>query len=260
LDDVARRAGVSRQTVSNAINAPQRLDARTLAKVEQCIGELGYRPNRAAKSLRTQNSHLIGFHVRPDEANNVSSVDDHFLHALVDQLRPHGYYVLVFCPAHPEDFASSAHELIVTSAVDGFVLSGTAFHDARVAVLQDHDVPFVTFGRTGLPDHAWVDVDGSAGIEAAVDHLVDRGHREIALLGWNKGLSMSGDDRRAGFLAAMQRHGLKPVGGLSVDEHYEHARTAVTRLLRSGRRRPTAIAVGRRAGTRRPESHPGSRP
>src|SRR5918992_426475 len=60
LADVAERAGVSRQTVSNAINNPDLLRPETLTRVKQAIDELGYLPNRAARHLRTRASHLVG--------------------------------------------------------------------------------------------------------------------------------------------------------------------------------------------------------
>jgi LacI family transcriptional regulator len=60
LADVAERAGVSRQTVSNAVNSPDLLRPDTLARVQHAIAELGYSPNRAARNLRTRASHLIG--------------------------------------------------------------------------------------------------------------------------------------------------------------------------------------------------------
>ena len=60
-------------------------------------------------------------------------------------------------------------------------------------------VPFVAFGRPWeepAARHPWVDVDGRAGVELAVDHLVERGHRRIAWVGWQKG-SFIGEDRRS---------------------------------------------------------------
>ncbi|MGH3746513.1 MAG: LacI family DNA-binding transcriptional regulator, partial [Micromonosporaceae bacterium] len=65
LDDVAARAGVSRQTVSNAINFPQRVRERTRRRVEGAIVELGYQPNRAARALRAQASRMIGYRIEP---------------------------------------------------------------------------------------------------------------------------------------------------------------------------------------------------
>src|SRR5688572_16613674 len=65
LADVAERAGVSRQTVSNAVNNPDLLRPDTLERVRQTIAELGYSPNRAARNLRTRTSSLIGLRFAP---------------------------------------------------------------------------------------------------------------------------------------------------------------------------------------------------
>src|SRR5687767_8387414 len=65
LATVAAVAGVSRQTVSNALNNPELLRPDTLARVQEAIDRLGYRPNRAARNLRTRTSHLIGLRIEP---------------------------------------------------------------------------------------------------------------------------------------------------------------------------------------------------
>src|SRR3990170_705735 len=65
LADVAELAGVSRQTVSNAVNNPDLLRADTLQRVQNAIERLGYSPNRAARNLRTRASHLIGLRFTP---------------------------------------------------------------------------------------------------------------------------------------------------------------------------------------------------
>ncbi|WP_141698633.1 LacI family DNA-binding transcriptional regulator, partial [Streptomyces lushanensis] len=62
---VARRAGVSPQTVSNALNSPGLLRPETLERVRRTIDEMGYRPHRAAQTLRTRSSKLIGYGIRP---------------------------------------------------------------------------------------------------------------------------------------------------------------------------------------------------
>ena len=65
LATVAQLAGVSRQTVSNALNNPELLRPDTLARVQAVIEEVGYTPNRAARQLRTRASHLIGLRFEP---------------------------------------------------------------------------------------------------------------------------------------------------------------------------------------------------
>jgi DNA-binding LacI/PurR family transcriptional regulator len=69
--------------------------------------------------------------------------------------------------------------------------------------------PFVAFGRPWeeAPAHAWVDVDGAAGMALAVDHLVRRGHRRIGFVGWGKASEL-GNDRRSGWAKTCARHGL----------------------------------------------------
>ncbi|KIF66529.1 transcriptional regulator [Streptomyces sp. AcH 505] len=211
---VAKRAGVSPQTVSNALNSPDLLRPETLDRVLRTIEEMGYRPHRAAQTLRTRSSKLIGYAIRP--APGLSApVMDRFLHALSQTADAAGYRILLFAwPADGEGGGLPGYEeLIDQHSVDGFVLSGTDRGDRRQAWLEKRDVPFVGFGRmwSGRQVGDWVDVDGASGTDAAVEHLVGLGHRRIAFLGWPRGSGV-GDDRAEGWQRAMRRHGL-PVRG-----------------------------------------------
>ena len=96
LADVAERAGVSRQTVSNAVNNPDLLRQDTLLRVREAIDELGYLPNRAARNLRTRASHLIGLPIKAAEEGTANAAMDRFVHSLVDSSREAGYHVLLF--------------------------------------------------------------------------------------------------------------------------------------------------------------------
>jgi DNA-binding LacI/PurR family transcriptional regulator len=211
IADVARAAGVSRQTVSNALNAPSRLRAETLHRVLVAVGDLGYRPNRAARSLRRRESRLVGLHIHPPRAGRAGSVLDRFLHALVEHSAESGYHVLVF--AAGDDEIPAYHELLGTTAVDAFVLADTRRKDVRVRWLVCHHAPFVAFGRPwgDAPEHAWVDVDGAAGIAQAVDHVVERGHRRVGYVGWTDGSDL-GNERRSGWSDACRRHGVDHEG------------------------------------------------
>src|SRR5262245_2979074 len=96
LATVAEEAGVSRQTVSNALNSPDLLRPDTLTRVQEAIERLGYSPNRAARNLRTRASHLVGLRVDPAVEDSANSLMDRFVHALVDSTRTAGYHVLLF--------------------------------------------------------------------------------------------------------------------------------------------------------------------
>jgi DNA-binding LacI/PurR family transcriptional regulator len=197
LIEVARHAGVSRQTVSNVLNAPERVAASTRERVEAAIAELGYQPNRSARNLRSRRTHLLGLDLMPTGPHEVSPVLDRFVHALTEEAAQVGYHVLVF--PRTGDPASSHLPLHATRTVDGFVLVDTEVEDARVEVLAKNDVPFVTFGHTGgrIP-HDVIDVDGHAGGRIAAAEALRRGARRPAFVGWPEG-SLTGDARLAGF-------------------------------------------------------------
>jgi len=243
LEAVARHAQVSRQTISNALNAPHRLAPATLARAKSSIDELGYRPNHAARSLRTSASQQIGFRIEPSRDGINGSVLDRFLHALCEAARDRDYNVLLFTAADDISEIDRFDDLARRGAVDAFVLSSTHAGDTRTAWLAERGLPFVTFGRPWgetRPVHSWVDVDGAAGTHAAVDHLVERGHRRIAFVGWPRGSGV-GDDRHAGWLRAVRAHKL-PQRGLEVrgEDGVETGQTLLARLLRTGYP-PTAV-------------------
>ena len=220
VDSVAEHAGVSRQTVSNALNAPHKLRPETLERVRKSISDLGYRPNNAARTLRTQSTRLLACRLLPSNVNGTGGVLDSFLHALCASARDRGYDVLAFHAANDDDEIEVFHDLLQRHAVDGVVLTNTHFTDPRTHWLLANDLPFVAFGRPwgqARPRHSWVDVDGAAGVERAVERLVELGHRRVGFLGWPKG-SGSGDDRCRGWERAMERFRLPTRGLLARSE------------------------------------------
>jgi DNA-binding LacI/PurR family transcriptional regulator len=206
VDDVARVAGVSRQTVSNVLNAPDIVRPQTRERVEHAIAELGYRPHASARRLRTRTSSTIG--VRLDSfSNGVSgSVLDRFLHALTERADERGMRITLFTAKDRDDEVAQYRRLRDGADVDAVVLTSTDYDDPRIGWLTREGIPFVTFGRPwdGAEDQPrrWVDVDGRAGTEQATRHLVGRGLHRIGYLGWPSG-SATGDDRRLGWQTAM---------------------------------------------------------
>jgi DNA-binding LacI/PurR family transcriptional regulator len=206
---VARHANVSRQTVSNVLNAPDMVRDETRARVIAAIEKLGYRTNLAARQMRTGRSRLIGVRIDPVRNGIEAAVLDRFLHGLTETAAPAGYRIILYTAADDDAEIATYDELLATYALDGFVLTQTHYHDARTAWLLAHDVPFTTFGRPwgAQQRHSWVDVDGAAGTAAATEHLIAAGHRRIAFLGWPPGSGV-GDDRRSGWATTMSAHGL----------------------------------------------------
>jgi DNA-binding LacI/PurR family transcriptional regulator len=217
VDDVARVASVSRQTVSNVLNSPEIVKKATRVRVEDAIRELGYRPHASARRLRTQKSSTIGIRLEPLRNGISGSVLDTFLHALTEQADARRMRILLFTADTPEQEIEQIRRLRDGADVDGFVLTSTSYRDTRVQWLIDNDVPFATFGRPwgaekeGDPKHRWVDVDGRAGVREATDHLVASGLKRIGYIGWPAG-SGAGDDRRCGWVEGIT------AAGLSIEE------------------------------------------
>jgi DNA-binding LacI/PurR family transcriptional regulator len=237
LNSVARAAGVSRQTVSNALNAPELVSAGTRDRVLRAVDEQGYRANRAARQMRTQRSQVIGLRIEPvrDGINGV--VLDHFLHALTHAAEQHDHRVMLFTAPDDDAEIDAYADLVASVGIDAFVVTGTHHGDRRTTWLAERGLPFVTFGRPWgdpAPDpggvHPWVDVDGSAGTEAATAHLLHRGHRRVAFLGWPAGSGV-GDDRREGWRRALRRAGLPAGPEAAVPDGTDTGRDAAARLL-----------------------------
>lgn len=210
LATVAAAAGVSRQTVSNALNSPELLRPETLERVQRAIDTLGYTPNRAARNLRTRSSQLVGLRLDPAVEGTASGLMDRFLHSLVESCKDAGLHVLLFSAEDVEDPLDGYDALLASAAVDAFVVTDTYRGNPQAAWLDERQVPFVAFGRPWAEPaatHPWVDVDGRAGVMLAVDHLVDRGHQRIAWVGWQK-TSFIGEDRRSGWVDRMHERGL----------------------------------------------------
>ena len=244
ISDVAAAADVSRQTVSNVLNAPGRVAAGTAARVRQAIEELGYRPNRAAQNLRERTSRCIGFEI--GSSGRMSNLLDRFLHTLAEAAGTSDYHMLLFASSGMDEELSTYQDLISTGTVDGFVLADVGLRDLRLSWFAQRGIPFVCFGRPWGQEHerfSWVDVDGAYGIAQAVDHLASRGHRRIAYLGWPDGTGF-GDERRAGWREAMLRQALEHEGLSGASGEDVTAASAVARCLLAQPDPPTAFACG----------------
>jgi hypothetical protein len=161
--DVAARAGVSRQTVSNVINARKEYYSQdTHDRVLAAMEDLRYQPDRAAQSLRSRRSMQIGYHMFGQQLESVNGFFLHFLQSLVKQAALDDYQLLVFTH-HDDDPLAVFKELIARRSVDAFVLSESAVDDPRVHLLADSRIPFACMGRLApaLPQQ-WVDVDNAA--------------------------------------------------------------------------------------------------
>lgn len=216
--DVARAAGVSRQTVSNVLNSPDVVAPATRARVETAISDLNYRPHASARRLRTRKSSTIGVRLDPMQNGISGAVLDRYLHALTEQADQRDLRMLLFTAADPLDEIGHFRRLLDGADVDSFVLTSTSYDDPRTDWLLEHGVDFVSFGRPwgrdmSDPQHRWVDVDGHDGVAQATRALLAQGASRIAFLGWPVPSGI-GNERRRGWRETMLEHGVLDGTGL----------------------------------------------
>ena len=238
IEDVAREAGVSRQTVSNVINAPAKVREVTRQKVHTAIEALGYSPNAMARRLRTQRSSTIGVRLDAFSGGVSGVVLDRFVHALTEHAATRGLRVLLYAARTVEEELRQINELADGGEVDAIILTGTSREDRRADRLIERGMPFAAFGRPwGADDiakagHPWVDCDGAAGTRAATEHLLERAGTRIAFLGWPSD-SETGDDRERGWRDVVgPRAGDDSAPRVSSEDGVAEAQVAVRSLLR----------------------------
>ena len=209
INDVARVAGVSRQTVSRALNDKGEIDAGTKQRVLDAARELGYRPSRFARGLVRQDSTTIGL-VIPDLLNPFFT---EVAAGALEAARARGWHVIVY------DTADSIVEergtlKVVVAQVDAVV----GYFSLDESELDRHlgGMPAVLIGRDHRsPRFSSIRIDGEKGVHEAVDHLVAAGHRRIGMLDHAGRAEPS--LRRDWFTDAMDEHGLHaPVVGNAV--------------------------------------------
>jgi DNA-binding LacI/PurR family transcriptional regulator len=179
LDTVARAAGVSRMTVSNAYNRPDQLSATTRERVLAVAAELGYGgPDPAGRSLRRGRSGTVG--VLLTERLPYAFTDPglvSLLRGMATELGAAGQSLLLV-PSEAQDVG----QLVGDALVDAFVVCSMDETDAAVeAVLRRH-LPLVTVGHPRLPGVPLVAIDNARAGSLAADHLLALGHRRFGIL------------------------------------------------------------------------------
>ncbi|GAA0951291.1 LacI family DNA-binding transcriptional regulator [Virgisporangium aurantiacum] len=213
IGEIARRAGVSRSTVSYVLSGKRAVSEGTRQRIQAVIDELDYRPNASAQALRAGRTHTLGL-VIPPASQRLTDMQLGFVASVVEAAARADLDVLLSPSGGDHD--RSFERIVTGRRVDGVILMEIRMEDARVDRLRQSPLPFVTIGRTAEPhDMAWVDVDYAGLIGRCVNHLADLGHRHVALVNRSVELVAAGygpgHRARSGFAAAVAERGLTGV-------------------------------------------------
>jgi DNA-binding LacI/PurR family transcriptional regulator len=210
IGEIARRAGVSRSTVSYALSGRRSVSAQTKQRIQAVIDDIGYRPNAAARALKEGRTRTLGL-VIPPASLRLTDMQLGFVASVVAGAARADLDVLLSPSGGDHD--RSFERVISGRRVDGVILMEIRLEDERVTRLQETGLPFVTIGRTADPhDTCWVDLDYATVVARCVHHLADLGHRTIALINRSTELVAAGygpaHRAQAGFSEALRHRGL----------------------------------------------------
>jgi DNA-binding LacI/PurR family transcriptional regulator len=178
ISDVAEKAGVSKTAVSFAFNSPDRLNAATATRIRDIAQELGYRPDPVARMLARRRTGSIGV-LTPQDLSVIftNPYFATFSAGIAAGAEEQGYALHFISPLH-----GSLSHAIQRATVDGIVAIGLTDDHPEIDEIRRAGLPMVLVdsGTTGAV--ASVDVDDEGGARAAARHVIDLGHRAVAVL------------------------------------------------------------------------------
>lgn len=210
LDDIAKRSGVSRSTVSRVINGQPYVRQEVRERVLRVIQETGFHPNLAARALASQRSWMIGL-VLP---RNVSSffADPYFprlTQGIARACNLYNYTLGLFLISTPIDEEKIFSRLSRRGFLDGILVQSGEIGDQLIERLINLTIPVVVAGRPfHTNDVSYIDVDNVAAAYEAVTHLIQLGYRKIGTITGALTSTVS-LDRKEGYLRALLDAGLK---------------------------------------------------
>lgn len=249
LQTIADHVGVSRMTVSNAFSRPDQLSAELRERILAAAEELGYAgPDPAARALARGRSGVVGILLTNSPRDAFTDdVAVGFVRAVAGPLADAGYSMVLLHSA-PVGGSDPAREV----AMDGAIIYSCTPRTGAVTALRERRLPIVNVESAPIPGIPRITIANTAGAYEAAKHLVDLGHRDIALVA----LSVDADDEPAsttpldattttiaermhGWMSALEGAGIDPriVGapGVAIDDTL---RTRIGRMLDDP---PTAV-------------------
>jgi DNA-binding LacI/PurR family transcriptional regulator len=266
IEDVARHAGVSISTVSNALNGrPERMRGETLARIRSVIEELGFQPSHAARQLKTGHTPLIGLLVPSIENPAYGSLAHHV--ESVAQER-HGYRVLLGSTYRNRAKETGFFGDLLSHGVRGVIVISSLADQSHVHAAVRRGLVAISYDRRAPARQVapidYVSLDNANAARIAVEHLLAQGHERLVLV-TPSGRTLSRTEKIEGFLSAAREGGVartakvlehKSTSAFGDAEMAELGR-ALADTIASARPRPTGIvaindmlAIGLIAGLR----------
>jgi len=243
LEEIAKRAGVSRSTVSRVVNDHPHVRPKVRQRVLSIIEETGYQPNAAARSLASQRSRIIGL-VIPRSVHTLFT-DPYFprlTQGIAQACNQYDHTLALFL-LHTKDEEQKLYPRITRRGlIDGVVVQTAQMEDELIPTLTKANMPFVVAGRpVNAPQASYVDVDNVAGAYNAVSYMIRLGYTRVGTITGPLDTTV-GLDRLEGYRKAINERGLTLDESLIVEGDFTETggHFAAQRLLEH---KPQAIFV-----------------
>ncbi len=242
IKKLAEYLGLSKSTVSRALNGYTDVNPDTRQKVLQAAQEMGYKPNATARRLASGQSRNVGIVLPANERSFITPAFSRILAGASTFLSRYDYQLIVTTIAEWQDEQQVYDDFITSGLVDGLLIVRTRTDDERLTMLRKHNFPYVCLGRDIDSDPKnFVDVDNTQAFYELTKRQIDFGHTRIAFLDAPAELTLS-QSRKQGYLKAMEESGLK------VDQRWllngelnQGDAMKLTKELMSLAKRPTSI-------------------
>ena len=207
IADIAREAGVSRATVSLALNGKPGVAPETRRRILEIAEKLHYQPNASARGLALQKTQTIGVIV-PDIGSPFYA---ELIRGVEEEASRAGYYLMLLTTAGKPSREEMYFRLLGEQRVDGIIVLTPRGDEALLRRIQAKGFPLVVVDRDiqSADDVVEVVVDNFHGALEAMEYLLDLGYRRIGFINGVPGLQAS-QDRLRGYQVALQEHGIAP--------------------------------------------------
>ncbi|MCA0988830.1 LacI family transcriptional regulator [Alkalihalobacillus algicola] len=203
IKDVAKRAGVSRTTVSRVLNDNGYVSQEAREQVLKAVQEMGYIPSAHAKTMRTKRSGVIGVILPRISTETASRV----VNGIEEELADNGYQILLTNTQLKPEKEIENIKLLRSRQVDGIILLATNRNQELLNTINETNIPFVALGQEleGVTSVMYDDYHASYSI---VESLISKGHERIGFIGVQESDHAVGVLRKEGYKDAMKTHNL----------------------------------------------------
>jgi LacI family sucrose operon transcriptional repressor len=242
IKDIAKLSDVSISTVSRVINNSAKVSPEVRKRVEIVIKEMNYRPNSLARELQQKKTNTIGV-LMSAEGLDLSSLSES-INSIADVLKDNGFNIMLANTRFHHDQEFEFLNIFQEKRVDGVLYFASTFTDKHYDVFKNYPVPIVMIGQQyELLDIPYVIHDDFSAARAATNFLIEKGHKEIGIIGGPIEDEAVGVQRLRGFEAALNIHNIAKnddyceIGDFSLTSGYE----AMKKIHLNCKLLPTAI-------------------